>query len=284
MACSGSALRWVNADVLSLPSSFNRATVATGRPLKSCVQKDWIMVALQKPYITPKPQLSHNLNIFERVGWLAGQSEGFRDRVIAASRVCQAPARHLIFAAGDPPGGIFGVVRGGFGVYITSPDHLPRLAHIYRDGRWFGFGPMVGDAERNISITAMEDSVYLHVPLLAIETILAEDPEAPLRLARLSNEKVTNVMRIACDLMIADTARRLAAVLLRVTAADDNLDPVDPEGFHITQLDLAEMANASRPYVNKVLKDFVDRGWIRKSYNCIRILQPAQLHHLAFDD
>jgi CRP-like cAMP-binding protein len=204
--------------------------------------------------------------------------------VIAASRVCHAPARHLIFAAGDAPGGIFGVVRGGFGVQITTPDHLPRLAHIYRDGRWFGFGAMAGDAERSISIAAMEDSVYLHMPLLAFQNLLAEDPEAPLRMARLSNEKVDNVMRIACDLMIADTARRIAAVLLRVTAAYDGVEPVDPEGFHITQGDLAEMANASRPYVNKVLNDFADHGWIRKRYNCIRILQLAQLRRMAFDD
>lgn len=189
-----------------------------------------------------------------------------------------------MFAAGDPPSGIFGVVRGGFGVYLTTEHHLPRLAHIFRDGRWFGCGTMVGDAERNISVTAMEDSVYLYVPLLSIQKILAEEPDGPVRLARLSNEKVINIMRIACDLMIADTARRLAAILLRVTAADDGVEPVDPEGFHITQSDLAEMASASRPYVNKVLGDFVERGWIWKRHHRIRILQPEQLRSLAYDE
>lgn len=242
-----------------------------------------MMASQDKPIAASDYGLSDS-SIFAHVGWLAGQSEGFRNRVIAASRLCHATASQLVFAAGDSPGGIYGVIRGGFGVHITTADHLPRLAHIYRDGRWFGFGSMVGDAERNISIMAMEDSVYLHLPLLSIQQILSEDPEAPLRLARLSNEKVTNVMRIACDLMIADTARRIAAVLLRVTAADDGIEPVDPEGFHITQHDLAEMANASRPYVNKVLSDFADRGWIRKRYHCIRILQPEQLRRMAYDE
>ena len=53
--------------------------------------------------------------------------------------------------------------------------------------------------------------------------------------------------RVISDLLIPEAPQRIAAVLLRVTGAEDGVEPTHPDGFLITQANLGEMSNVSRP-------------------------------------
>ena len=49
----------------------------------------------------------------------------------------------------------------------------------------------------------------------------------------------------------------------------------------MAQKDLGEMANVSRPRVNRVLRDFVKNGWISQEYQRIRILDASALREFS---
>jgi CRP-like cAMP-binding protein len=87
--------------------------------------------------------------------------------------------------------------------------------------------------------------------------------------------------RIISDLLIPDAAKRIAAILLRVTAAEDGVEPHHPDGFLMTQAELGEMANVSRPHVNQVLGELERKGWITKHYQRLRIVDVEGLRSFA---
>ena len=90
-------------------------------------------------------------------------------------------------------------------------------------------------------------------------------------------------LNIAADLLIRDSERRCAAVLLRLSgrrfADPEDLEPVD---VAVTQDDLAGAANLSRSSVKSMLGRLAARGLIEQGYRGIVVRAPAALR--AFVD
>jgi CRP-like cAMP-binding protein len=204
-----------------------------------------------------------------------------RARVLAVARPLFVPRGARVYAAGDGPGGIYGVVSGGIGVEGSTARLGPRLGHVMRRGDWFGEGPSIRGGERRLGYRALEDSRLLTVHLPVLQQMQRDDPGITRLLATIS-ETGSGIAALAVrELLIPEAPRRIAAVMLRVTGALDGVEPDDPQGFLLSQADLGEMANASRHHVNRVLAAFAASGWIAKSYNHVRILEPAALADFA---
>lgn len=88
----------------------------------------------------------------------------------------------------------------------------------------------------------------------------------------------------AVNSFIAAGARRIVAVLLRVTGVLGAIPADRPGGVLLTQHDLGEMANASRHHVNRVLGMLAREGWIATRYNRIRLLDVPALKRFAYSD
>jgi CRP-like cAMP-binding protein len=221
---------------------------------------------------------------FSRRGWLSGAEPQLRARVLGAARQTLVGRGQRVWSAGDPPGGICGVVSGGIGAEGSTRFHLPRLGHVYRAGDWFGHGPVLAGGRRVMGFVALEQSLLLTVPLETLQAMMRDDPEMARLVGEMANRGTQLGNHVACDLLIPEAPRRIAAVLLRVTGALDGVEPDDPRGFLLTQAVLGEMANASRHHVNRVLGEFEREGWIAKSYNHIRVLDAGALADFAFSD
>lgn len=221
---------------------------------------------------------------FLKRGWLADAPEPVRARILAAARPLEIRRGQRLYSAGDGPGGIYGLAWGGMGVEVSTRWHLPKLGHVCREGDWFGYGPILTGSGRSVGFRAMDDSVLLSFPLAALRTEMNSSPE----LARLVNV-LADFSTIwgswaACDLLIPEAPRRIAAVLLRVTGALQGVEPPPGRGFHLSQMEVGEMANASRHHVNRVLGGFADRGWIAKRYGQIRIADVAAMSAFALGE
>ncbi len=215
---------------------------------------------------------------FGRRGWLAGQPEGFRRQIVAMGRLLPVKRNNWVFAIGDPPGGIYGIVSGGIGIEGGGPFHALRLGHVLRSGAWFGHHPVLsGGGQRIQGMRAMEDSVLLHVPLGPLQALMRQDPAAARCIGDMADGGSILATRIISDLLIPDASQRIAAVLLRITGAEDGIEPDDPAGFLLTQTEIGELANVSRPHVNRILAGFVSKSWITKRYHHLRVLDVAAL-------
>jgi CRP/FNR family transcriptional regulator, cyclic AMP receptor protein len=220
--------------------------------------------------------------LFTVHGWLSQQPAGFRRQILEMARSVSVARGEWVFSINDPPGGIYGVVSGGIGIEGGGPFHMLRLGHVLRAGSWFGHHPiLVPGARRTQGMRAMEDSALLYVPLAPLEALVKVDPVAARCIGSMADGGSILAIRIISDLLIPDAGQRIAAVLLRVTAAEDGIEPHHPDGFLMTQAELGEMANVSRPHVNQTLGELERKGWIIKHYQRLRIVDVEGLRSFA---
>lgn len=235
-----------------------------------------------RPAPLPDAWRDHCAAMLCRRGWLAEQPEPFRRQIMKLIVPLPAPRGAPIFSVDGPAGGIYGIVSGGIGIEGSGPYNVPRLGHILRAGSWFGHGPaMSGRDHRVQNMRAMEDSELVYVPLAPLRALLETDAQAARCVGTIADGGNILGTRVISDLLIPSVPHRIAAVLLRVTGAEDGIAPDHPQGFLITQTDLGEMANVSRSNVNRVLGQFAEAGWITKHYNRLRIHDKAGLQAFA---
>ncbi len=219
--------------------------------------------------------------VFSRRGWLAQEDKVFRDTVIARGILKDADKGEPLFFASDGPGGIYGLVSGSLGAFAGMADQEPMLGHIHRPGAWLGEGPALTGEPRFLSVTALEASRILLVPRFLIQQMELEGIAIRERVARQSWWAQTQAMRAVYDLLIPEAPRRIAAVLFRATGhgelPQDHLD-----GFAITQVQIAQMANCSRSMVSRTLMRLQDEGSVSVRYNRIAIRDQAALVAFAY--
>jgi CRP-like cAMP-binding protein len=226
-------------------------------------------------------------------GWLAEIEPALASAVIAAGRLIQLRRADTLYNPGDDPGGMYGIVEGGIALYTLGRDTLPVAGHIIRRCDWFGYGSFFRRQNRKLIPAANEPSTVLYVPLGEFERLRAEFPSARHGFGQLAMRGEDTYLAICTDLLIANTDRRLAAVLLRVTGADSPdrqrdlpVDPLadpwfDPKGVPLTQALLAELANASPHTVARFVDRAVQAGWIDWKYGRVRILDFERLAAFA---
>jgi CRP/FNR family cyclic AMP-dependent transcriptional regulator len=227
-------------------------------------------------------------------GWLAEVEPALAAAVVQAGRALSLRKGELLYTPEDIPGGMFGVVAAGMLMATQGRDGLPLPGHIARRCHWFGYGSVLEKQRRSMIMSANEPTVLLHVPLADLERLRSEFTTATRAYGKLATLGEALYLATVADLLIKDTDRRIAGVLLRVSGAEpppyypgyrpgaEELAAwSDPAGVPLTQTLLAELANASAQTVAR----FVDRAskarLIDWRYGRVRILDAPSLADFA---
>ncbi len=215
-------------------------------------------------------------------GWLREQPEWVRDALLGVSRLRTFELGEFAFHAGDEPGGFYGVVDGGFGVLVSSGAHDLLLCHILRRGNWFGYGPALTGARRQLSFKVVERSRALYVPLREVNLIGARSPEFFRAMAALTEANlIMTAVQVVGDLMIGSGERRIAAVLARNARPLPSETAQPPWPIRLSQAEIGQMSNSSRDRVNRALAKFARTGWITTSFRSIIVNDLAALEAFA---
>lgn len=214
-------------------------------------------------------------------GWLHVLPMAFQQRLVEHCHERRFGTGESIVEVGDEAGGIYGVLDGAVGCWISSPYNEQMMAHVARQADWFGEGPAVTGEARTMSFRALEPTLLLQLTLPAIRQLTAELPETAHCISVLSETAARSAIRAISDLLIPDAERRLAAVLLRVTGAEEGLAAMPPEGVRLSQTELGEMAGFSRHHANRLLLKMQARGLVRLGYQRIIVLELERLVLLA---
>jgi CRP/FNR family transcriptional regulator, cyclic AMP receptor protein len=221
------------------------------------------------------------LRMLEQHPWLENESASFRAAIIGASHRLRAEAGRHLFQIGDEPGGIYGVVSGGILLSVQGRSGHLSPAHIVRSGTWFGHGPLMTRRRRLLGATAIEPSVLVQIPLTVLDRLVARDPALARPIGAISDYTQDVTISCVADLLIPDTERRIAAVLLRATGADKGIEPENPQGVPLTQSLLADLACTSRHSVHRALAAFGERGWLTWGYGHVLIKDVGELSQFA---
>lgn len=215
--------------------------------------------------------------ILSDTGWLSEQPEAFRNEVLQKSKLQRYAPREVVFHLGDPIGGIYGLVNGTVAANIAPPMSIPRLIHLAAPGHWTGEVSFFTRQPRQGELRALVETWMMHLPLDAMDNIVANDPQATRHFAQILVITFTTVVRVIHDLQKTDATKRIASVLNRASWIGERPIP-------LSQAELGAMANASRKQVNAALQRFSAEGWLTHTYRSVTIKDAEALRRFAEEE
>lgn len=187
-----------------------------------------------------------------------------------------------VYAAGDPPNGLFALISGEVRISQTTSSGRAALLMIASPGVWFGEAAMIDGKPRSSEAVAVGVTTLLQVTPSAFHQLTADSGRNMAAFASL----VCDQYRRAMD-YIVETAGLSAPVRLaqRLTELVRTHGRPGAGGIVIdlklSQESLAEMVGVSRQTLNRLLKGLEADGVVALGYRALTVRNPEALEALA---
>lgn len=211
-----------------------------------------------------------DLAILQTDGWFGQIPFDRRALLLAEAQTRSVEKGARLYGAGDPPNGLWAVLKGEIRLKGYPAAGLELLAPILRPGTWFGEVSTIDGLPRPTDATAFERARVLHLPMAGFARAAAAAPELYRDLAVLACQH----QRVALG-FIAQTIAHPVRVRLALILAGQTQDGRDT--LNIRQEDLAGMVGVSRQTLNRHLNALAREGVIRLAYAGITVRDRARL-------
>jgi CRP/FNR family cyclic AMP-dependent transcriptional regulator len=223
------------------------------------------------------------MDILGRDGWLGAAPGDFREAILSGCGWQRLDAGAAIQSGGEEEGELIGLASGVIAARtVLGPPDTP-IMHLIHPVFWIGYAPIVADRPRPIAASARTPIWIARIAQARVTALLAKRPEWHRQFVRLAITYGDAAVNVAADLLIRDSERRCAAVLLRLSgcrfAGQGDGAAVE---VALTQNELAGAANLSRNSVGTMVQRLENRGLIDLGYRGVTIRAPAALR--AFVD
>jgi len=211
-------------------------------------------------------------------GWLSTTPVEFQRVLLSNCRWQSLEAGVSIQEGGEEIGELIGLAQGVVEMRtVLGPSDTP-IMHFAHPVFWFGYIPIIFGTSRRITGSAKTKVWLARIPHGAVMAALNERPEWWRHFLQPALIYGDVAATIAADLLIRDSERRCAAVLLRL-GGRRFASPADSEKVivQVTQDEIAGAANLSRNSVGAMLKRMAARGLIELGYRGVILCAPPAL-------
>src|SRR5271166_2168367 len=223
------------------------------------------------------------MTILRNSGWLNATPAEFQQAILPRCAWQSLEAGTQIQAGGEEEGELIGLARGIIEMRTILGRADTPIMLFAHPVFWLGYVPILTGRPRGIAASAKTRVWLARIPQATVRALLAKRPEWWRHLMQLSIIYGEVSQTIAADLLIRDSERRCAAVLLRLGGRRfAGLDDGEPVEVPVTQDELAGAANLSRNSVGTMVQRLKARALIEPGYRGMTIRSPAALR--AFVD
>ena len=229
---------------------------------------------------TAATSLAQALQVVGEQGWFSQRSPETRKRLARIAKLRHFAKDDLVFLAGDPPNGMFGLVSGSFNISIPRADGEDYTVHRAATGFWIGDLALFAEGARLVSIRAAEPTVMVHLPPQELRGLVTRHPALYADFYALTYENFRVAFQIISNLAISSSDKRLADRLLL-----EHEGRGDKDGWiSLSQSELASLTAISLPTLQRVLRRFTAEGLINQRYARIQVLDCEALERLCRED
>jgi CRP-like cAMP-binding protein len=190
--------------------------------------------------------------------------------------------RQVLFHEGEIGDRLYVIAKGKIKLGRTSRDGRSNLLQLLGPGETFGEPALFDPGPHTSTATAVIDARLYSLSNHTLLPWLRDRPEVGLSLLGQLSRRLRRSSEMAGDLVLHDTAGRMAKLLLDLATRFGQPGRGGIlVGHDLTQRELGELAGASRETVNKVLSDFVGRGWLRLTPGAVVLLDVERLRRRA---
>ena len=184
-----------------------------------------------------------------------------------------------IFSKGDPGSSLYAVISGTVKISVSSPDGRNAILNLIGPGEIFGEVAVLDGGERTADATASTNCEILVIDRREFLPFVKQQPVLAMKFIELLCDRLRWTSDQVEQVILQDLPRRLASALLGLTEKR-KLDP-SSRTIAITQQEINEMVGMTRESINKQLRSWAARDWVRLEHGAIVLLNPEPLRGLA---
>jgi CRP/FNR family cyclic AMP-dependent transcriptional regulator len=183
-----------------------------------------------------------------------------------------------IFSKGDPPTSLVAVISGTVKISISSPDGRNAILNLIGPGEIFGEIALLDGQVRSADATANSNCELFTIDRREFVPFVRSQPTLAMKFIELLCTRLRRTSDQVEQVILQDLPGRLASALLRLT---ERGTPGEGErSIAITQQEISEMVGMTRESINKQLRAWAARGWVRLEHGAIIVLKPEPLQTL----
>jgi CRP-like cAMP-binding protein len=179
-----------------------------------------------------------------------------------------------IFAKDDPGNSLYAVISGTVKISISSPDGRNAILNLIGPGELFGEMAVLDGQPRSADATANTNCEIFVIDRRDFLPFVRSQPTLAMKFIELLCERVRRTSEQVEQVILQDLPGRLASALLGL---------MDPQSrtIAITQQEISEMVGMTRESINKQLRAWAARHWVRLEHCAIAVLDASALRELA---
>jgi CRP/FNR family transcriptional regulator, cyclic AMP receptor protein len=184
-----------------------------------------------------------------------------------------------IFSKGDPGNSLFAVISGTVKISISSPEGRNAILNLVGAGELFGEMAVLDGQVRSADATANTNCELYVIDRRDFLPFVRSQPVLAMKFIELLCGRLRRTSEQVEQVILQDLPGRLASALLGLTEKR-TLDPASWT-IAITQQEISEMVGMTRESINKQLRAWAARGWVRLEHGAIVVLDADSLRELA---
>jgi CRP-like cAMP-binding protein len=185
----------------------------------------------------------------------------------------------LIASKGDRGNSLYAVVSGTVKISTSSPDGRNAILNMIGPGEIFGEIAVLDDAPRSADATANTNCELFVIDRRDFLPFVRSQPELAMKFIELLCARLRRTSEQVEQIILQNLPGRLASALLGLTEKEK----LGTEGrtIAITQQEISEMVGMTRESINKQLRAWAARDWVRLEHGAIVVLDAPALRELA---
>jgi CRP/FNR family transcriptional regulator, cyclic AMP receptor protein len=184
-----------------------------------------------------------------------------------------------IFSKGDPGNSLYAVISGTVKISISSPDGRNAILNLIGAGELFGEMAVLDGQDRSADATANTNCEIYVIDRRDFLPFVRSQPALSMKFIELLCARSRWTSDQVEQVILQDLPGRVASALLGLTEKR-KLEPAS-RTIAITQQEISEMVGMTRESINKQLRAWAARDWVRLEHGAIVVLDSASLRELV---
>jgi CRP-like cAMP-binding protein len=227
----------------------------------------------------PRPSASNKLAVLRKHPMFCDLEPEALNQLCRYAKYSTLKRGATIVSKGDPGNSLVVVVSGTVKISISSPDGRSAILNLIGPGEIFGEVALLDGRARTADATANTNCEIYVIDRRDFIPFVRSHPALAMKLIELLCERLRWTSDQVEEVILQNLPGRLASALLRLTEKHK----LAPAGrtIAITQQEISEMVGMTRESINKQLRAWAARNWVRLEHGAIVVLNAEMLRELA---
>ena len=206
--------------------------------------------------------------------WMSGLPPEALNELLIAARFRNYSANQCLQTKGELAGVLYGVLSGEVRISATTSFGEEIVFTRIHPGKWFGeIAILDGGVRTHDAFTTIQSEIAI-LPKESIIKICEKHPQAYSALVMLLCQHCRQAFAAVDDFLLLSPEQRLGKHIIT------ELDSLESNRVMISQQELGALIGISRQSTNKILKSWENKGWIKRVYRGIEIIEYNSLRSL----